>query len=238
MEGKEDFDEYMERMEFYFTANKITNDNEKKATFLSCVGKESYHLIRGLCLPGKVSDKTLPEITKLLKKHLHPEPNIIVERYRFNCRNRKEGESVAEYVAHLRQLSQHCKFDAVLDDMLRDRICCGINNAAIQQKLFAEGNTLTFDKCYKLAISMEAATKNAQHVAQTPQQRINKVGMQNRKEDAKDGCYRCGANHNPDTCFYKSRECFYCKSIGHAAKCVERRKRIGRMVNQRTASNS
>ena len=91
VEGKEDFDEYMERMEFYFAANKITTNNEKKATFLSCVGKESYHLIRGLCLPGKVSEKTLSEITELLKKHLHPEPNIIVERYRFNAEiERKE----------------------------------------------------------------------------------------------------------------------------------------------------
>ncbi|KAM3625186.1 uncharacterized protein V6R79_008261 [Siganus canaliculatus] len=43
---------------------------------------------------------------------------------------RKKGQSVANFVAELRQLSEHCDFGPVLDDLLRERLVCGINNDA------------------------------------------------------------------------------------------------------------
>ena len=42
-----------------------------------------------------------------------------MQRYTFNKRIQKEGESIAEFVAELRKLSEHCDFDN-LEDMLRD----------------------------------------------------------------------------------------------------------------------
>ena len=45
--------------------------------------------------------------------------------------------------------------------MLRDRLVCGVNNAAIQRRLLAEGD-LTLAKAMDIAQGLESAATNAQ----------------------------------------------------------------------------
>ena len=63
---------------------------------------------------------------------------MIVERFRFNSRFRHEGETAAQYLAELRNLVRYCEYGQNLDEMLRDRLVCGINdgkyNAACYQR--------------------------------------------------------------------------------------------------------
>ena len=58
---------------------------------------------------------------------------------------REPGESVATFVSELVSLAEHCNFESTLEDMLRDRNVCGINDHAIQQRLLGE-EKLTFEK--------------------------------------------------------------------------------------------
>ena len=216
--GKEIFSNYLERLEFYFLANDISDDGKKKAIFLSSVGSETYKLIRDLCTPDAPTSKNFTDICSLLNEHLNPEPNVIVERYTFYSRTRKENESVADYVAQLRHLSRHCNFRD-LNDNIRDRIVCGVNNSQIQQKLLSVGNALTLDKALKLAISIETASKNAKSIhGETP---IHKVDSKDKE------CYRCGGDHDPNSCKFKDKECFYCKNQGHTAKMCRKKKYQG-----------
>ena len=70
---------------------------------------------------------------------------------------RRQGESVTSFVAELGRLAKYCNF-ASLNDLLRDRIVCGINDVSIQRRLLSETATkLTFDKALEIATSMEAA---------------------------------------------------------------------------------
>ena len=46
-----DWSSYNERCTFYFIANKITDDDIKRAVFLSIVGDKTHQLIRGLLAP-------------------------------------------------------------------------------------------------------------------------------------------------------------------------------------------
>ena len=102
---------------------------------------------------------------------------------KFNARLRKPGESVASYVAELRSLSEHCEFNNTLEEMLRDRLVCGINNEHIQRRLLA-GHSLDFKKALKIATSMETAIKSsrelANQMAKEEQRRLhnNKPGRQ------------------------------------------------------------
>ena len=57
---------------------------------------------------------------------------------------------MATFVAELRSLAEFCNFGTSLEEMLRDRIVCGINNSKIQRRLPAE-NTLTIGKALELA---------------------------------------------------------------------------------------
>ena len=53
------------------------------------------------------------------------------------------------YLSELRALAQWCKFGDTLDDMLRDRLVCGVNEETIQRRLLAESG-LTLKRPSKL----------------------------------------------------------------------------------------
>ena len=58
-----------------------------------------------------------------------------LQRAKFDGRLRKDNESISEYAAALRKLSEHCQFGATLIDRLCERFVTGVNNNAIQRKL-------------------------------------------------------------------------------------------------------
>ena len=112
-------------------ANGITDPSKKQATFLSVVGPTTFQLLRSLIAPASPAEKSFEDLTEVLKTHFNPEPLEIIERYKFHTRTRRPGESVATYLSELRALSINCKFGPVLDDMLQDRLVCGINDDQI-----------------------------------------------------------------------------------------------------------
>ena len=61
-----------------------------------------------------------------------PWPNVTMERYNFNSCLCNKGESISNYVAELRQLTEHCDFGVILEDMLRDRLFFVVSRITIQ----------------------------------------------------------------------------------------------------------
>ena len=117
----EDWGQYVERLEHYFSANEIDDGGKKRDIFLSVCGQRTYKLIRDLVAPGKPGDKTFTALTKLVKDHKQPEPSEIIQRFKFNSRIRHSDESVRAYVAALRSLTEHCNYGETLNAMLQDR---------------------------------------------------------------------------------------------------------------------
>ena len=79
--------EYTERLEYYFTANEITgNAGKKRAVLLSWCGAKTYKLIRNLVSPEKPTGKTFAELVNIVKNHLNPRPSTNVYRFKFNSR--------------------------------------------------------------------------------------------------------------------------------------------------------
>ena len=226
----EDWVTYSERLEQYFIANDIKENEKQRAILLSAVGAKSYQLIRNLVRPNKPTDKSYKQLVEILQEHHCPKPSPIVQRFKFNTRCRQSTETVGDYVAELRHLSEFCEYGNTLDDMLRDRVVVGINNDPIQNRLLSE-RTLTFAKALDISQAMETAAKNAVDL------RASQSGFKNEtvhkvqnKQYAKRGpptpqykkseqshvpCYRCGEKHSPDTCRYKEAECHYCHKKGH-----------------------
>ena len=156
---KESWVEYTDCLEQYFSANEITDNGKKRGVLLSVCGAKTYQLIRNLVNPRKPTDKSFAELENLVKNHLNPRPSSIVYRCKFNSRFRQQGETIQQYVAELRNLSEHCEFGEILEKMLRDRLVCGVNDERIQRRLLAESQ-LEFKKTMELATAMETADKN------------------------------------------------------------------------------
>ena len=109
-----------------------------------------------------------------MKGHYNPTPSPIVQRFKFNSRMRQQSENVATFVTALKQLTEHCVFGAALDDMLRDRLVCGIGDGKIQRRLLAESE-LTFKKAFELAQAMETADRDARDLGK-PREEVHAIG--------------------------------------------------------------
>lgn len=224
----EDWTTYIERLDQYFVANDIPN-SKKVAVLLSVMGAKTYNLLRSLMTPDKPADKSYTAIVTALETHLNPKPLVIAERFKFHKRNQLKTESIAEFVAELRRLSEHCSFGRNLLDSLRDRFVCGLINENIQKRLLTEKD-LTLKRAIELATSMEAAAKGATELQQQMAQEchvhecnVHKIDKRQQKSDA---CYRCGKkSHTPAECWFKDKECNKCQKTGHIQKMCKTKMR-------------
>ena len=93
--------EWFERLEQWFIANGIEEGNRKRALLLSFIGARGYKLIRSLA-QNEPTGKEYNELKKLMVDHLNPKPNEIAQRYVFYKRDRRNGESIKDYIAELK----------------------------------------------------------------------------------------------------------------------------------------
>ena len=222
--NQEDWLSYTERLEQYFAANGIKDDeaDKRRAILLSFCGAETFRLIKSLLAPVKPETKTFEDIVALVEKHHNPEPSATVQRYKFHSRCRQPEETVSQYVAELRRIAEKCQFGDNLESALCDRLVCGIQDSRIQRRLLGEP-ALTFRQAFNLAQSLESADRDAKTL-QSPPIRVNAVNTSRNPQNSRNyrkpdrPCYRCGGQHLEKDCRFKDAECRKCKKKGHIAR--------------------
>ena len=168
---------------------------------MTVIGSKAYGLLRNLLSPAKPVEKEFDAIVQVMQNHLNPRPLIIAERFKFHRRSQGGNESVAQYVAELRKLSERCDFGEYLEQALRDCLVCGLVNEKVQQRLLSESD-LSLKKAFEIAQGMEAAQKETYEMRSSTSEGDRQVNIISRRP-----CTRCGKqNHHPDRCFYKDQE--------------------------------
>ena len=79
---------------------------------------------------------------------------VTVQCYKFNSRVHQPEESVATFVSALQHLAIHRDYKDSLNDMLRDRLICRINEPRIQRRLLTEAK-VNFKRAMEIAQAME-----------------------------------------------------------------------------------
>ena len=209
----ENWSQYIERLGCYFEANLLSQT--------------------------KPVEKTFEELSKLVQDCLNPEPSEVIQCYKFHSKVHSHGQSVSEFVAELWEWSEKCKFGDQLEDMLRDRLVCGVADPVIQKRLLQK-KTLQFKEGFELAQALEAAAKNTADLQGSTIHKLGQQGSQpkpwqgnNQRKSAQKGtsdeCYRCGGSHQPSGCPFKSSKFYNCGLVGHIkTKC---RGKAARMHN-------
>ena len=144
--------------------------------------------------PAKPAEKTFDQLCMILKGHFNPAPSEIVQSFRFHSRCLQASETVADYVAKLRRLSEHCNFGDTLNRPIRDQLVLGISDDKIQRRLLSEAGSLTLDKALDIAKGLEAAARGVEELsraktseaAETVQKTI--INGQRNDPTRKEGC--------------------------------------------------
>ena len=236
----EDWESYAEQMKHYLFANDV-KEAKKVPVLLSTCGTATYSLIKSLCSPDSPDSKSFEDIVKLVQDHYKPHHSVIMECFRFNSQIRKSGESISVFMADLRRIAANCAFEDRLEDMLRDRLVCGVNDTQIQRRLLAEPR-LTLDTALGLAQAIEAAAKDSSDVQRVTQTQAipfhinifrHSRGPKPQPTVSDQTCQRCGGSHSPVTCRFKNFTYRYCHKKGHLEKVCRSKKAARQSHNPR-----
>lgn len=109
---------------------------------LNSIGSKYFQLLTSLAAPTKPSEKTYVELINLLVEHLNPSPNVFLQQHKFLSRTQGPTETIAQFIASLRQLSIYCNFvcphdnckKPIQDVFLRSQFIRGLHDTVIREK--------------------------------------------------------------------------------------------------------
>ena len=82
--------------------------------------------MKDLITPREIKDVVYIDMKEALKDHCDPTPSVIISRFHFYLARQQHRQSIADFIAHLKKLAQHCTFGNTIDDMLRDLLVVGL----------------------------------------------------------------------------------------------------------------
>lgn len=245
LEGKLDpyvpgdpFDDYLEQVDNYFELNKLDDDERKVRLLINLIGPVASGKVIKSFKPDKYNTKTYKEVIDQCKKLFIGERNPIVEHFKFNERNQKEGETIDDFAIELQSLADTCVFDNFLDTALRDRFISGLRDMEIKKELLGLDGSSSFKLAVEKAkkeelIKREAKAMVVESSATIVETNVNKVEESFRRnpkyhQDAQSWRSR-SRSRSPGSYRHRSSStenvtCFKCQGKGHiAAFCANSR---------------
>ena len=155
------------------------------------------------------------------------ELNETYERYVFNQRCQRPGESFEVFYSELCTLLKTCNYcDTCTDSILRDRVVLGIEKASTREELLRKRN-LNLTKCVDICKAIEKASSQAQHLKPDSVHQVTKVYPG--KSEEMQGiqlptCKFCGRSHKlrKELCPAWGQICKACGKPNHFEQCCTR----------------
>ena len=188
-------------------------------------------------------------LKRKFKEICNPETNVIMERYNFNTRHQKPGETIEAYVSTLRNQAKNCNFGALENELIRDRLVCGISREGARRTLLKETD-LTLSKAIRICQISELTEKYSK-ILSTPKTAttasVDAVQIKHKKVYSKmrhtmkenssvSSCRNCGGTHpaKRDQCPAFGQQCHNCGKQNHfKSQCRSTKSsRPNRQVNQ------
>ncbi|XP_072945729.1 uncharacterized protein [Epargyreus clarus] len=134
----------------------------QSSLLVNLIGPDGFDIYQTFTLEDKERD----DVTVLLKKfddYFGVKPNITLARYNFFTRNQDQGESICQYVTALKLLSKFCEFATLEEDLIRDRIVCGIRSSVVRDRLI-RAEDLTLNKAVKICQADELSCDSSRRL--------------------------------------------------------------------------
>ena len=224
----EEWEKWLRQFERFRGASGLSakEDEAQVNTLIYTMGAEADDIFRSFKL-SEDDSRSYKTVSEKFTSHFVKKHNVIYERARFNMRRQEEGEPVDAFVTDLYSLAEHCDFNDLHDQLIRDRIVVGIRDSKLSEKLQLDSE-LTLEKA--ITRVRQSETVHAQQtVLRGDESKESKSGPiggvhAQKKHPAstkkaplkKSNCSRCGRQHPPEgRCPAREAVCRKCKKRGH-----------------------
>lgn len=165
----------------------------------------------------------------------------MVKQGEFYRRDQKEGETINDFVAKLREIAADCKF-CNLEEAMRDRLILGLEDLNLQKRLLTKSG-ITLQAALDEARANKSSNKSAaalkkqsssrqsreatvHHKSTEPEESAEEIHCTHSERSvgiSKVGerhfwCAGCGKNHPRLACKFKDATCQRCEWKGHIAR--------------------
>nr|XP_022296799.1 uncharacterized protein K02A2.6-like [Crassostrea virginica] len=220
------------------TGLNTKDDKLRCATFLTCMESDALRVFDGLRFQNAEDKEKIEEVIKAMEEFCVGQTNEIYERYNFNKRDQEPNETIDAYVAVLRTLVKTCKYQALEDEMIRDRIVLGVRDNSTRKKLLQE-KKLDLQKCIDICRANEKTASQLRNIEEVqyvkskphkgrPQPKKDKghrvqgayEGKPKYEDDQYSPCKYCGNKHPPikEKCPAFGAICKNCGKSNHFAR--------------------
>ena len=128
-------------------------DSIRRSYLLSSLGRSSYKLLKSYCTPASPTTKSYDELKTILRQNLAPPINTVSEQYKFNNIRQEVNESLAVFMARIKEAAVNCEFRDNYDMMVRNRFICGIKSEKIRASLLTDSTSVKYSQ--KLQMSKQ-----------------------------------------------------------------------------------
>lgn len=211
----------------YMIASNAENltATRKVNLLLHIIGEEAQELFDNL---GLTNDEMTNVDTVLDKfeNYYVPKTNVSVERHKFNSRLQQPGETFDSFYADLVKLAASCNYGDIKDDLIKDRIICGLCDKTVKNRLLLEEN-LTLERTIKVCraaveaqsqlkeLNMDLPTTSSSVVLVKQKPRDKNNYKSNKQGNKNYSCLKSGYSHNFGRCPASGKVCKKCGKQNH-----------------------
>ena len=181
-----------------------------------------WRCIAQLCLNNEADRRSLAAVLSNMEQHFIGTMNVTYERFVFRTRTQGQGETFEQYLLAHRTLVKTCNFQAMLEDVIRDQLVCGITKKSLRKSLLKRkhlGLSVCIDICQAAERSAQQSMLMAGHEEiHAMRQSVRRTSMPQAKPKAiKKTCGYCGQHHVKGKFPAFGHECTACEKKNHYA---------------------
>jgi len=173
-----------------------------------------------------------PEILmRKFREHCNPKKNIIVQRHLFWTRQQRQGETYEAFIADLRKMAADCDYGQLRDELIRDKIVCGIQSDPLRKQMLKEED-LTLARAVQLCMLEESTKRNLAQMSEKTKESVDALATSKRPpasrrdmqhqspQQPSSTCRNCGGSHPrvKHKCSAYGKQCNKCGKYNHFAR--------------------
>lgn len=167
---------FKQKFTLYMQATRSSNEppEYKASLLLSCIGDRALKIYNNFSYEEGEKNMDFDVIVNKFENYFNPEKNVTYERHMFLIRDKKENETMDNYITDLRDLSTTCEFEHLTDSLITSKLILGLkSDIDLQNKLIRTKN-LTLGKAVEICRVAERTKEQLEKISATNKMAENK----------------------------------------------------------------